>query len=252
MNAATVIIRNRNEAESLRVALSSVAKQSVDVQVVLVDNESTDDSIDVAEQSGVTVVSLPRGEFTYGGAINLGAERAGTEYCVTLSAHCALPDPGWIERAIQLLQGKRAAVSGTNRATFEWSAHSTPRNPYRAFTNHASVWRRSVWQIAPFPTDVIACEDKIWARHVVSLGFTTLATPTLRVSASHRKSAGICSLWRRSVAEGLAMGRAGAAASLNPLDRITDEAGKCSPGYLRPSALLTVAGQYVGEKRSLS
>ena len=88
--AVSVVIRNRNEGRYLERVLAGLAAQDMAHQVIVVDNESTDNSLAVASRAGVQVLSIARGSFTYGRALNLGLRAATGSVCVILSAH-ALP-----------------------------------------------------------------------------------------------------------------------------------------------------------------
>lgn len=91
MNSVSVLIRNRNEAGALRIVLERLKIQYVQPgEIVIVDNESTDESREVAASFQCRVIHLPAGEFTYGRASNLGFENCSGDLVLMLSAH-ALP-----------------------------------------------------------------------------------------------------------------------------------------------------------------
>src|SRR4051812_24264417 len=88
----SVLIRNLNEAKSLEQTLIALERQqtSFEYEVVVIDNESDDDSVEIALSRGCKVFMLPRSEFTYGRALNFGISKCAGEIIVILSAHVVL------------------------------------------------------------------------------------------------------------------------------------------------------------------
>src|SRR5215831_2547291 len=88
----SVIIRVRNEARALDSLFAALRAQkcSFPWEIVVVDNDSEDDTRKVAEQARAKVVRLAQKEFTYGRALNVGLRAACGDLALLLSAH-ALP-----------------------------------------------------------------------------------------------------------------------------------------------------------------
>jgi glycosyltransferase involved in cell wall biosynthesis len=85
----SVVIRARNEAPQLQSLLHDVSRQTVghEVEIIVVDNESTDTTREVAREYGATVVNLPKNEFTYPRSMNLGVEAASCDEVFLTVAH---------------------------------------------------------------------------------------------------------------------------------------------------------------------
>src|ERR1019366_10558958 len=84
----SVVIRVRNEGPALRTVLCALEAQDVKpLEIVVVDNASTDDSRIAAQQHGAKIVEMPQGEFTYGRGLNMGIREAKGEFICILSAH---------------------------------------------------------------------------------------------------------------------------------------------------------------------
>jgi hypothetical protein len=81
-------------------------------------------------------------------------------------------------------------------------------NPHWGFSNHASSWRRSVWEQIPFDESMRSCEDKQWMWRVLLASYAVIADPSVVVGSKHRRQAGVRALWRREVAEHEALARA--------------------------------------------
>lgn len=98
----TVIVPNYNHASSLSACLAAIEKQTyAPIEVVVVDDASTDDSVRVAESAGVTVLRNERNE---GPSVtrNRGAEWASGEYLFFVDSDGALA-PDAVANAVALL-----------------------------------------------------------------------------------------------------------------------------------------------------
>jgi glycosyltransferase involved in cell wall biosynthesis len=88
----SVAIRTFNEAPKLAKLLSDVRAQqySGDLDVVVVDNASIDDTAEVVERYGARLVTMPRGEFTYPKSMNLATGSARHDLVFLTVAHARL------------------------------------------------------------------------------------------------------------------------------------------------------------------
>src|SRR5688500_13379200 len=109
----TVIVPNYNHAKSLPLCLAAIARQTyTPLEVVVVDDRSTDDSVSIAKSLGFTVISTPEN----GGpaaARNLGATWAGGEILFFVDSDGAL-EPDAVATAVAMLTADPAlgAVCG--------------------------------------------------------------------------------------------------------------------------------------------
>ena len=92
MDNLSIIIRNRNEAEYIGFALQSICDFIPKAEVIVVDNNSTDDSLNVvglfSDRLDIKIESIDR--YTPGRSINLGVNKASKDYILILSAHCQI------------------------------------------------------------------------------------------------------------------------------------------------------------------
>lgn len=88
----SVVIRNFNEASKIETLLQDLTKQVVggEVEIIVVDNESTDNTKEIVAAYGAKIVSLPRSEFTYPRSMNLGMEAASHNTVFLTVAHVLL------------------------------------------------------------------------------------------------------------------------------------------------------------------
>ena len=94
----SLIIRAYNEAQHLPRLLEGIQQQTVrEVETILVDSGSTDDTVPIAESYGAQVVRIPSAEFTFGRSLNFGVRAARREFIVIASAHVYPVYPDWLE-----------------------------------------------------------------------------------------------------------------------------------------------------------
>ena len=214
---ASVIVRVKNERDLLERCLASVRGQTIAVELVVVDSGSTDGSLQVAHAHADRVLEIRPEDFTFGHALNVGAEAASGAVHVALSAHCRAERADWVELSLAHYANPRVAgTHGTrlradHRPLFDvvlQDAELARRHPYWGFSNHASSWRAEVWRDVPFDETLPACEDKEWAWRVLDAGWLIAVDPALEVSKEHRQAAGTRALYARSAREAEALARA--------------------------------------------
>jgi rhamnosyltransferase len=213
--SASVIVRAKNEEAAIGRALEAFRSQTVRPEIVVVDSGSTDSTLEIAKGLCDRLVEIPEREFSYGRALNVGARSASAPYLFALSAHCFPPDSGWIERSLRLYD--RPEVAATNgeprlangseiEGTFYQDEAYARAHPTWGFSNHASSWRRSVWEEFPFDESLEYGEDKEWALRVLTGSTRVIAyRRDLVVSMHHRWRGGALSYYRRMRIEGRAM-----------------------------------------------
>ncbi len=112
--AATVVLVNWNGREIIGPCLDALSEQRLagGVEILVVDNASTDGSDQLVERrAGVRLVRSRR-NLGFAGGVNLGIGQARGEYLALLNTD-AQARPGWLEHLVQAAQGERvAAVTG--------------------------------------------------------------------------------------------------------------------------------------------
>jgi glycosyltransferase involved in cell wall biosynthesis len=193
MMQLSVLIRNLNEAKSLKETLLALQKQhtSFEYEVVVIDNESDDDSVEVASKMGATAFVLKRSEFTYGHALNYGLSRCKGEIIVILSAHVALLNEFFLEKIPSYFNDPTVAglrfvlatspqtvahsiANGPQKLVYEQSADFASRNWNNFIVNHCSAIKRACWEMQPFDEEIFASEDKLWGINILKKNYTLL------------------------------------------------------------------------------
>jgi rhamnosyltransferase len=204
--AATVIVRSKNEERVIERSLSLLRRQTVDIELIVVDSGSRDRTVEIARRYSDQLIELPAEDFTFGYALNVGARNASTPFHFAVSAHCFPERRDWVE--LSLRHYDREDVAGTVGlrhlpdgspigATFYQDARHARANPYWGFSNHASSWRAAVWERFPFDEAIEAAEDKEWALRVLEAGGVIAVDPALWVDYSHVWRSGAVSTYRR-------------------------------------------------------
>jgi glycosyltransferase involved in cell wall biosynthesis len=211
---ASVIVRTKDKRREAERAFRALREQTVEVEIVVVDSGSTDGTLDVARRWCDRLVEIPPQSFTFGHALNVGASHASGPVHFALSAHCWPERADWIE--LSLAHYERPEVAGANGQLNRWDGRPlvepvdqtleiAQANPYWGFSNHASSWRRSVWQEHAFSHTIESCEDKEWGLRVLRAGYVLRFDPRLTVSGLHRKQEGTAALFRRTRKEARAL-----------------------------------------------
>ena len=194
---ASVVIRVRDEAAALRRLLALLEAQRAPHEVVVVDSGSVDASPAVAEAAGARLLRVPAAEFTFGRALNRGADACAAEVVVALSAHAFPRDDAWLERMAAALDDPAVACAfGPERdwagrplgAPVRQDAALLRAHPEWGYSNGAGAFRASLWRERPFREDLTGTEDREWALWALEeRGRVCLLDPALAVDHDHAR-----------------------------------------------------------------
>ena len=193
----SLIIRTKNEEKWIGHCLRAVNSQDYkNTEIVLVDNESTDQTVAVAKQFNVKVVSISK--FKPGAAINLGIKESSGEYLVCLSGHCIPTDNRWLSNLIQDLDNKEVAGVYGRQEPLSFTSDIDKRDLLMVFGldkkvqirdsffhNANSAFRREVWDKYPFDEEVTNIEDRVWGQQVINSGLKIIYQPSASVYHWH-------------------------------------------------------------------
>lgn len=107
----SVVIPAHNEAASIRATVRRVLEQADGVEVIVVDDASTDDTSSEARAAGARVLRLEEGG-NPAAARNRGAEASAGDPIVFLDADC-VPDGGWLDAILAAHERGAAVVGGS-------------------------------------------------------------------------------------------------------------------------------------------
>jgi len=199
MSKVSIIIRTKNEEEWISHCLDMVYRQSfTDFEVILVDNESTDHTVEIARRYPLSrIISIDR--FFPGLALNKGIRASKGEYIVCLSAHCVPKGVDWLENLLANFSseenlagayGRQLPVSFTDPVdkrdlliTFGRDRRLQTKDYF--FHNANSILRRDIWEKFPFDEKATNIEDRIWGKKVTENGYQIAYDPEASVYHYH-------------------------------------------------------------------
>jgi len=173
----SIVIRALNEADHLPRLLEDLHTQTMPPdEIVLVDSGSTD-----AETHGCSIVHIPPGDFTFGGALNLGCERAKGDVLIFASAHVYPITDQWIEKLVAPFQDPSVGLSyggqdGDEGSNFsevqllkDWFPAESDPDQNNPFCNNANcAVRRDLWELHPYDETLTGLEDIAFGRQVLA------------------------------------------------------------------------------------
>lgn len=193
----SIIVRAKNEERWISSCLDAVSRQTyTDFEIVLVDNNSTDKTVDKARRYCASVVSID--VFKPGAAINRGIEESKGEIIVCLSGHCIPVNEHWLANLVKPLEdlliggvyGRQEPLAFTSdqdkrdlMITFGLDERIQTKDSF--FHNANSAFRRTLWERYPFDEQTTNIEDRIWAGHILNAGFKIFYQPTASVYHHH-------------------------------------------------------------------
>lgn len=110
----SVVVPTYNGGPQFAIMLELLTKQKNcgSVELVVVDSGSTDGTVELCKQYGVTLVQIPNEQFSHSGARNLGAETAKGEILVFMTQDALPSSEEWLSEMIApILTGEADAVS---------------------------------------------------------------------------------------------------------------------------------------------
>jgi len=180
----SIIIRGKNEEDWLGLCLRAINNQLFkDYEIIYVDNESTDASINVAKAFKVNKIRKIK-KFLPGNAINIGIKASEGKYIVIISAHCIPKDNNWLTRMVNSIKqkniagvyGRQIPMESTSSddardllITFGNEDRIQTKDPF--FHNANSIIKKSVWEKVNFDNNITNIEDRDWAKKVLDLKY---------------------------------------------------------------------------------
>lgn len=196
----SVVVPVLDGARYLPELLAGVFAQGHDVEVLVVDSGSRDESPRLAAEAGATVLEIPNAEFGHGRTRNLAAEHTSGDLICFLTQD-ATPLPGWLDAyaAAFAADERLGAAFGPHRprpdtsvmiareltdffGSFPAGVHGTEDPVFLSNVN--ACYRRACWEQVRF-ADVAYAEDQAFARAMVEHGWRRAYVPEAGVLHAH-------------------------------------------------------------------
>ena len=193
----SIIIRTKNEEKWIESCLKSIFNQSFKkFEVILVDNESTDQTVKIAKKFKIKILKISN--FKPGLAINAGIRKSSGNIIVCISGHCIPVNNSWLKNLIKDLNKKKVAGVYGRQEPLSFSSDLDKRDLINTFGldkkiqtkdtffhNANSAFRKDVWKKFPFDEDVTNIEDRVWGQKVIESGYKIIYEPKANVFHYH-------------------------------------------------------------------
>ncbi len=200
----SIIIPTKNNGDIIEKCLSSIEELDYpkdEIEIIIVDGHSTDDTVEIAKKYGCKVVYEDVG--TRGGACNVGIKTAKGEFIAFTDADCVVPKD-WLKNLIEHFNSEKIASVGGPNITPEDDTEfakcvgevllflSKPGSRYglvadkvtETFHNSGCnvAYRKKVIEEAGwFNEKLITCEDEELDYRIIEKGYNILYTPKAKV-----------------------------------------------------------------------
>lgn len=178
----SIVIRTLNESFYLRELLIKIKSQELEnfqVETVIIDSGSTDDTLKIAEEFNCRITYISKDDFTFGRSLNLGSKFADGDVLIYISGHCIPCNNSWLKNLVRpIINGKADYVYGkqVGRDTTKFSESmifekyfpsysKLPQDDF--FCNNAnSAISRDAWNEYKFDEEVTGLEDMELAKRL--------------------------------------------------------------------------------------
>ena len=200
MDNISIIIRNRNESEFIGFAIQSCLDYFNKPEIIIVDNNSTDDSLEIVnlfkDQTTIKIMSIS--DYTPGRSINMGVKQCSNDYILVLSAHAQITNMNF-KQVITHLKNNNVAVFGNQIPIYKgkkiskryiWSHFSKKETldmysniEQRYFLHNAfCFYEKSVLINNPMPEQYPGKEDRYWAKDMINKHQHYIYEPSISVN----------------------------------------------------------------------
>jgi len=212
----SIVIRAFNEGKYIERLLLGILQQTIkDVQIILVDSGSTDETTRIASRYPVEIMSILPEEFTFGRSLNFGILHASNPLVVIVSAHVYPVYPDWLERLLEpfmdpnvaLTYGKQRGDESTRFSEHQLFMRLFPDNSSgkqnHPFCNNANAAiRRTLWERHAYNELLPGLEDLAWAKWAHEQGYAAYYAAEAEIIHVHNET--LKGLYNRYRREGMA------------------------------------------------
>ena len=211
-----VVMRSHNDMPLIAETLSRLHEQDHSFELICLDNESDDGTVEQLRKYTDRIVNIPKGSYIPGRVLNLGMELANTERVVFLNSDCTPQGPQWLRHLMAGFDEDDmiAAVFGRQiprkdcyplfaKDTEDTYGDGSKQKYWRhCFSMASSAISRAVWKSHRFNEDLRYSEDIEWTWRARQNGFQIRYVANSVVMHSHNYT--LRQFYRRNYGEGRA------------------------------------------------
>src|SRR5579884_1939357 len=207
IKAVSLIIRTKNNRQNLAKIFKVLKAQDFtgQVEIILVDTQSTDGTVELAKENGARVINIKQSDFSYPKSLNLGLAAAKNEVVVEIVGHALPFTKNWLSSGIKHFDDPKVAgvyspvipASGASFTEIRWyypgylyhllkGPHSVDKTGEGVFGATNIILRRSLWVKHHFDERFgSGGEDGEWADWALKQGYKIICEPKFVVRHSH-------------------------------------------------------------------
>ncbi|MBI2673842.1 MAG: glycosyltransferase [Candidatus Zambryskibacteria bacterium] len=203
MPETSIVIRTYNEEKHIGNLLRAIETQDYkDYEIIIIDSDSTDKTLEIAEKYPVEIIKIEKRDFTFGYALNVGCQASRGRYLVFASAHVLPATNSWLSHLTASFKDPEVAmVYGRQKGNAD-SKYSEQKDFWRLFSKTAvnskvplyyannanAAIKKSIWEEERFDEYLFGLEDIDWTRRVTSKGLLIRYEPNAPVYHIHNET----------------------------------------------------------------
>ena len=209
-----LIIPTLNAGEQFQKLLEQISAQSLPTKKLIVDSESTDDTVKLAKNFGVEVLTISRKSFNHGATRQFALEKIlPLDVIIFLTQDVLLHDDESLAKLVKIFSEDESVglsygrqlphLNATNEAKFLRAFNYPPESQLRSFddrkiyglktafaSNSFAAYRVEALQsVGGFPSNIPLCEDMYVAAKMLLDGWKIFYTAEAQVYHSHNYTA---------------------------------------------------------------
>lgn len=180
----SLIIRGKDECHWLKRLIPILKSQTIDFELIYVDNASSDDSVSFVQQQWPDAIIRTISHFTPGKALNIGIKASNGTTVAFLSCHCLPLKTDWLEVLVKPIQEGRAKItygrqvplgdvgdlSIKRELRYTFKLDSVLQEKDYFFHNANSAVSKELLDEMPFNEELSHVEDLVWAKDMITNG----------------------------------------------------------------------------------
>ena len=174
-----VVIRFKNSAATLPAMLAALRRQTVQPGLMLgVNNGSTDGSVALMQAAGAKIVDWTE-PYSHPRVLNFAVRHCPTDLVLVLSSHTVLNAPDALEQFLAAMSDPQTACVSARwdgdpfySDAITWAELQAKGLKFGSiYSNSMGMFRRSLWEQAPFDEAMPTMEDNGWALEQIKRGY---------------------------------------------------------------------------------